>query len=297
MPDAWPSFSVVVPTYNRPHKLRACLAALECLDYPTDRFEVVVVDDGSPASLQPVVDTTHDALSVTLVEQQNAGPATARNTGADRATGTFLAFTDDDCAPAPNWLRALADRFADRPGHLLGGRTVNALPNDPYATTSQQLISYLYEYFDPDSHTPFFASNNMALPADRFRALGGFNTDFPLAAGEDRALCDRWHGQNWPMAYVPEAVVRHAHALTLRRFWQQHFNYGRGAFCFHQKRRQCGRASRTPEPLSFYTNLLRYPFRQGRGLSGLPIAALLLLTQVANAAGFFREQWETDGYL
>lgn len=296
MSQAFPSFSIVVPTYDRPAQLRACLEALARLRYPADRFEVIVVDDGSPTPLEPVVGPLRSALDVTLVKQENAGPAAARNTGAARAVGTYLAFTDDDCAPDAGWLRALAGRFARAPGHLLGGRTVNALPNDRYATASQQLISYLYAYYNTGSRAPFFASNNIALPAERFYALGGFNTDFPLAAGEDREFCDHWHARGWPMAYVPGAVVRHAHAMTLSRFWRQHFNYGRGAFFFHQKRAErpnsnglaCNRPA--PEPLSFYWNLLRYPLTQRPGMEGLPHTALLFLAQIANAIGFFWEK-------
>ena len=290
MPNALPRFSVVVPTYDRPGRLRACLAALRQLDYPPERFEVLVVDDGSPTPLQPVFEAARGPLNATLVRQENAGPAAARNAGAARATGTFLAFTDDDCVPAPGWLRALADGFARAPGHFFGGRTVNALPRNPYATASQQLVSYLHEYFSPESHAPFFASNNIALPTDRFRALGGFSTDFPLAAGEDRELCDRWHDRGWPMAHAPGAVVYHAHPLTLRRFWRQHVNYGRGAFYYHQRRTRRGGERQAAEPLSFYLGLLRYPLAQRPGLAGLPHAALLLLAQVANAAGFFQEK-------
>ncbi len=48
--DPLPSFSIVIATHNRPRQLAECLAALASLDYPRDRFEVIVVDDGSPTS-------------------------------------------------------------------------------------------------------------------------------------------------------------------------------------------------------------------------------------------------------
>ena len=41
-------FSIIIPTYRRPERLAVCLQALACLDYPRNRFEIIVVDDGSP---------------------------------------------------------------------------------------------------------------------------------------------------------------------------------------------------------------------------------------------------------
>ena len=99
-----PSFSIVIASYRRPGPLAACLQSLAQLDYPRDRFEAVVVDDGSQPSLAPVVEAARGPLEVRFLRQKNAGPATARNTGAAQARGRFLAFTDDDCAPSPDWL-------------------------------------------------------------------------------------------------------------------------------------------------------------------------------------------------
>jgi hypothetical protein len=91
------------------------------------------------------------------------------------------------------------------------------------------------------------------------------------------------------MIYAPEAVVYHSHDLTLGTFIRQHFHYGRGAFCYRnlQARRAQGRIR--VEPLLFYVKMLQYPFVQVRGMSAPLIAALFVIAQVANAAGFF---WE-----
>lgn len=291
MATSLPFFSIVVPTYDRPAALRACLGALAQMRYPRDRFEVIVVDDGSPTSLESVVAPFRDRLDVTLHRQANAGPAAARNTGAQQARGPLLAFTDDDCRPAPGWLRALAAQFEQAPQALVGGRTVNALPDNPFSTASQLLIHYLYGYYNRRSgQARFFASNNIAVPAQRFQELGGFDTTFPLAAGEDRELCDCWRHHDYPMRYAPEATVRHAHPMTLRSFWRQHFNYGRGASHFYEARSRRGQLFLTPEPLSFYSGLLRYPLSRRSGASGARLCVLMGISQVANAAGFFWER-------
>src|SRR5262249_16613605 len=140
-----PTFTIVVPTYDRPTQLAACLGALERLEYPRDRFDVIVVDDGSPTSLRNVVEPFPERLRVELLRQANSGPAAARNAGAARARNEFLAFTDDDCTPAPDWLRQLAGRFVANPDHAIGGRVLNRLTENVYAAASQVLVAYLYD--------------------------------------------------------------------------------------------------------------------------------------------------------
>lgn len=286
-----PFFSIVIPTYNRPERLATCLQSLARLDYPRERFEVIAVDDGSEMPVECAVEPVQSQLHIMLLKQPNAGPAKARNTGAFRAKGEFLAFTDDDCTPAPDWLTTLAARFAEFPDSIIGGRTVNALSDNLYSTASQVLIDYLYGYYNASAEgASFFASNNFALSAERFRALGGFDTSFPLAAAEDREFCDRWLHKGYPMIYAPEVLVYHAHRLALPAFWRQHFNYGRGAFCFHQVRAQRNREPVKVEPFSFYLNLLTYPFVQPLHQPALLLTGLLFLSQVANVAGFFWER-------
>jgi GT2 family glycosyltransferase len=288
MSQAHPFFSIVIPTYNRPERLAVCLRSISALDYPGDRFEVIVVDDGSQMSIEPAVAAVQQSLNLILIQQANAGPAKARNAGAARARGEFLVFTDDDCTPLPDWLTRLAAQFAVTPDCAIGGRTLNALPDNLCSTASQILIDYLYEYYNTDTQlSSFFASNNLALPTSSFHALGGFDTAFPLAAGEDREFCDRWLHRGYQMVYAPDVQIRHAHHLKLKSFWRQHFNYGRGAFCFHQARAQRDQAPMKVEPLTFYFKLLTYPLRQFSVPRAVLLAALLFLSQVANVAGFF----------
>ncbi|MBE9189244.1 glycosyltransferase [Gloeocapsopsis crepidinum LEGE 06123] len=287
-------FSIIIPTYARPERLNTCLTAIAQLDYPRDRFEVIVVDDGSPMPLEPIVAPFHNQIALTLIKQLNAGPASARNHGAAKSQGKFLVFTDDDCTPTLNWLTALEQRFKTAPECLIGGKTLNALPNNLYSTASQILIDYLYAYYNSTTQqAQFFASNNFALSAELFRTLGGFDTTFPLAAGEDREFCDRWLYQGYQMVYAPEVQIYHAHKLSLRSFWRQHFNYGRGAFCFHQVRSRRNVERIKVESLSFYFNLLIYPLSV-RSPQPAFLSLLLLLSQIANISGFFWEKYSQN---
>lgn len=284
-------FSIVIPTYNRPERLASCLKAIAKLNYPRDLFEVIVVDDGSKTPLDSVVKPLQEEIKIKLLRQANAGPAAARNRGAAEAQGEFLAFTDDDCQPTADWLTKFAASFADAPQAMLGGKTINALANNPFSTASQKLIDYLYEYYNPaKGKDAFFASNNIAMPTANFKALNGFDVSFPLAAAEDRDFCDRWN-RAYPMVYVPEAQIAHYHKLDLASFWRQHFGYGRGAFCFHQIRSQRAAKEIEVEPLSFYFDLLSYPFEDTSEQPKILISVLFFLSQVANVAGFFWEKF------
>ncbi len=289
-----PFFSIVIPTYNRPQRLASCLQAIASSDYPRDCFEVIVVDDGSKTPLDSVVEPFKLKIHLQLLRQENAGPAAARNRGATVAQGEFLAFTDDDCQPKADWLTKFAASLANAPQAMLGGKTINALANNPFSAASQKLIDYLYEYYNPaKGKDAFFASNNIAMPTANFRALNGFDVSFPLAAAEDRDFCDRW-SQVYPMVYVPEAQIDHYHNLDLASFCKQHFGYGRGAFCFHQIRSQRAAKEIQVEPLSFYFDLLSYPFSQTSKQPKILISILFFLSQVANVAGFFWEKFRVQ---
>jgi glycosyltransferase involved in cell wall biosynthesis len=286
-----PFFSVIIPTYERPIEIGECLQAFTRLDYPVERFEVVVVDDGSVQSIESVIEQFRKRLDVRLFAQKNTGPAGARNFGAAQAHGEFLAFTDDDCAPDMGWLRALASYFARTPDRLIGGRTLNALPQNPYSETSQIIIDVVYAHFNTNTNDArFFASNNFALSADRFHEMKGFNKSFITA--EDREFCGRWLARGFGMTYAPEATIYHAHDLTLSTLWRQHFSYGRGALCFHRTRSANGSARFKPD-LNFYLKLLAASTSHARKTQAIQQTALLLWAQLANVAGFLYEKFHS----
>ena len=292
-----PFFSVIVPTYRRPGPLGGCLAALSQLDYPRDRFEVIVVNDGDPAlsesAIAPYQSGLGSSLNIQLLFQENTGPAGARNTGAKRARGQLLAFTDDDCRPDSDWLRAIATDWTNHSASdvfAVGGKVINALPNNLYASASQLHGDAVYAYFNrqPDKAT-FFASCNFAVSREAYQRLGGFDDRFPIAAAEDRAFCDRWLREGYALRYVPAARVYHAHHLNIFSFVQQHFNYGRGAFFFHRAR-ACEAIAPVKTDLKFYWYLVTYPFRTASFFRAVLLSALFIGCNLAKTVGFFWER-------
>lgn len=288
-------FSVIIPTCDRPRELAVCLESLALQNYPRERFEVIVVDDASRMPLDLVVAAFRQRLTLTLLKQsRSAGPSRARNRGAACAQGEFLAFTDDDCAPAPDWLQQLDVRFISRPRHVIGGRVINALTENPYSMASHVILDVIYDYYDPQQgRAHFFPTSNFALAADQFREMGGFNENWPLAAAEDREFCYRWLQRGFLLTYAPEASVYHRHHLTLNSYCGLHFRYGRGAYHYHLLRADGRGAGGLKPDWRFYWTCVRYPFQHMAKPRAAIIVALLLLWQVFNAAGYFWQRFIT----
>jgi glycosyltransferase involved in cell wall biosynthesis len=283
-------FSIVVPAHNRPIRLGQCLQAIGNLAYPVTRYEVIVVDDGSEESVEPVIVPFLGRLNLTLLRQSNSGPAGARNAGAAAARGRYVAFTDDDCQPDPGWLGALAGRLTANPGCAAGGKTINGLAGNLFSSASQVLIDYLYRHWNRDSDDALFiASNNLAFPRARFAEIRGFDANFPLAAAEDRELCERWRSRGGRLVFAPDAIVNHFHALNLKTFLVQHFNYGRGALMFRDIRRRRAERRAPIQPGSFYLPLLNYAFTCDRGFRGLAVVMLVGLSQIAMPLGYLHQ--------
>lgn len=273
-----PTVSILIPTHNRQRSLNDCIAACKRLQYPQDLVEIVVIDDGSTP---PVV----LADGVRLFRQDQRGPAAARNAAIAKASGEFLVFTDDDCEPSPAWLQELIEIYLENPSAMIGGVTVNGLPDNAFASASQCLVDYVYIFFSARADSfQFFTSNNMGGAASELRRLGGFDESFPLPAAEDRDLCERWG----LLRLAPKAIVIHRHPLTLSRYWHQHLRYGRGAATLFQRRSHRGTNRRLLRN-HFYVGLLNAPFQNSAVNRPWAVLALLLLSQIANACGFAYE--------
>lgn len=117
--------SVIVPTRNRSAMLSDAVEALWGQTFPKDRFEILLMDDSSTDDTAARISEwltrspcrmIHDTLPT------KRGPACLRNTGARRARGRILAFTDDDCRPAPDWLERGVAAFAEDVA-FVGGAT------------------------------------------------------------------------------------------------------------------------------------------------------------------------------
>ncbi len=283
-----PAFTVIVPTYNRLRALEACLEGVARQDYPRERFQVVVVNDGGQAIPEALVESFAGRFDLRVYQQANGGPAAARNTGTRYAEGVWLAFTDDDCIPEPQWLGELGKAASCNAAAVLGGAVLNGVPENDCAQATHLLFTYLYEYYHATtkkrSQAPFFTSNNLALPRALLMAQGGF--DAGMRNAEDRDICARLLGLGHALVYVPNARVLHYRPMDLDSFWRLHVSYGRGANDYHARQKERGADKIIPEPLSFYTGLVSFPARQTPRRDVMRLASLILLSQIANVYGF-----------
>lgn len=283
--------SVIVPTHNRQQTLRRCLQSLAVVKHDGLSIEVIVVNDGG-APLD-VLDLQNLCPGIVLLEQAQTGPAGARNAGIAVASHGHLAFTDDDCVPDESWIVDLQQALACNPMALIGGQTVNLFPSNPYSEASQLVVNAFCRWQNRDpAGGGFIPSNNMACRRDQILALGGFNTTFPLAAGEDRDLCDRWRASGWPIVQLSQrAQVAHGHWLDHQGFWHQQLNYGSAAYTLHRLREARGVARRRAGA-GFVGLLVRMAILRADGpLRRLQLLFLVLESQLAVLVGSLQQRY------
>lgn len=211
--SARPKVSVVISTYQRAADLPGLIAALERQTYPLEDVEVVVVDngstDGSFEMLNGLVESSPLCLRPVRLEV-NDGSSGGRNAGWRAASGEVVAFTDDDCLPDPDWLKAGLAVMEDDVV-LVQGRTV-----------PQRKVRALERSAGSERLDGLYPTCNVFYRRDALEATGGFDrTDgtrlgFRLGSfgsgygfGEDTLLAWRV-ARGSKVAYAPDAVVRHA---------------------------------------------------------------------------------------
>jgi len=224
MIDAEP-VSVVVPVRNGARTLPLCLSALLAQNYPADRLEILCVDNGSTDESVAVMQRF--APHVQILRAERRGPSAARNEGMRRARHRWLAFTDSDCVPDPDWLAALM-RFASssRRADLMGGRVIAYQPTTDVERFSERLFDQrraLCEF-----RPPYALSGNLMLGRDTLAALGGFDESF--LRGQDVELSYRaFFTNNATFGYVDTAIVAHVNPRTAAALWCKALQHGEAA--------------------------------------------------------------------
>ncbi len=234
-PPGSPAISVVIATYNRATQLQRCLRAIEALTYPLACFELIVVDDGSPDTTWQVLETfgreTH--LRFTRLRQANGGPGAARNAGIKKASGEFIAFTDDDCTPDPNWLQAYVAGFKDAKIGGLGGPIRDISIN----TVSRYLGLHhvVTSHFAGTEIPPFLVTANACYRRQCLAEAGGFDEQLKHPGGEDPDLSWRVLKLGYRLDFCPEAGIQHHHKTGVREFARSYYYYGQGYRYVQQK--------------------------------------------------------------
>jgi len=189
-----PFVSVIVPVYNDPARLKTCLQALEEQTYPKDGYEVIVVDNGSDESIEPVVAHFPQAKAA---YEAHPGSYAARNTGIAGAKGDVLAFTDSDCIPASNWIESGVAVLLRVPNcGIIGGQLVPSFekPEHPTAIELYEVIMYYCQERFVNG-VKFSVTANLFTFKHIFEHVGNFKST--LKSGGDR----EWGQRVAPFGY------------------------------------------------------------------------------------------------
>jgi len=278
-----PLVSIIIPVKDRAGDLRNCLNSLAALDYPAERREIIVVDDGSSDATPQVA----RELGAVLVASGavGGGPAAARNKGAAVARGEILAFIDSDCTASPRWLRELLPVFAEAGTAAVGGWVDGmhqAAPLDRYEAVMSSLnLGRRAMTGGAGGDTFYLPSCNLLVRREAFAAAGGFRAE--LQVGEDVDLTWRLRDAGWSIVYLPRGSVCHAHRSRLWPFMKRRFDYGTSEGLLQQLHPVRGKKMLLPPMLTALLALLALAL-VGRSLLPLPLALLLLQTASALAS-------------
>jgi GT2 family glycosyltransferase/peptidoglycan/xylan/chitin deacetylase (PgdA/CDA1 family) len=235
-----PFVSVVIPSYNRRDSLLSVIAALSAQIYPSERYEIIVVLDGSDDGSQAALAEAEAIGQVRVLWQPNQGAGRARNRGAEAARGDLVVFLDDDVVPRDGLLAAHVAAHAQSPGGAVLGQMLLAVQGprsvivrweeEWYARHFAELAraDYAFECWD------FFAGN-VSLARQDFLDLGGFDASFTNYGCEDWELGLRLLKSGRPLRFCAEAVAEHRYALDFDG-WQHHAYWdGRSEVRFARK--------------------------------------------------------------
>lgn len=209
MRDA-PQFSVIVPVWNGRDSIARCLQALAAQTYPRDRFEVIVVDNGSDDGTAEVARGFDD---VTVLSETKPGSYAARNHGLAQARGEYVFFTDADCIPRPNWIEAGAAAAQRHPDAGVIAGPVELFREGPGGAMCAQ-YERMFSFRQSQTITEGRCTTaNWLCRRSIMQSLGGFNDE--LRSGGDWEFSQRITRAGYAPAYAEDMAVDHPVRATL----------------------------------------------------------------------------------
>lgn len=274
-----PFVSVIIPVKDRKDELKECLESLFALDYPEDKMEVIVVDDGSRDGTS---DLARTFPCVVITNSQSQGQSFCRNQGAKMAQGEILAFLDSDCVPEKAWLRELVvcfewERIGAVGGYVDGYFDVTALDRYEKAFSPLNLGKHIMVGTNNES-TLYVPTCNLLVRRQAYAETGGIRER--MHVGEDVDFCWRLRKKGYDMLYVPRGTVYHKHRNSLGKMLKRRSDYGTSEAILYGLH---GEKKKT----------IQVPSLQACSFMGIAAALLMLslLPLLASAVSFAWEAW------
>jgi peptidoglycan/xylan/chitin deacetylase (PgdA/CDA1 family)/GT2 family glycosyltransferase len=218
-PAPTPALSVIVPSHNRRPLLERCIDALREQTASPDRFELIVVDDGSSDGTAAAIERLETPFSLRVLRLAKVGKSVAVNAAIEAACGEACLLLDDDVIASPQLVAAhIAAHRED--GWTLGiGALTQEPPSAPdwYAHAFAKAWADHYERLSQRRRPDWSASygGNLSAPRQALLEVGGLAPD--LEVSEDTELGFRLERQGCAPRYLPEAHAVHDDQKPRRR--------------------------------------------------------------------------------
>jgi glycosyltransferase involved in cell wall biosynthesis len=228
-----PTYSVIVPVYNRPQEVAELLESLTQQAFQD--FEVVLVEDGSTLTSEKVFEQYSDKLSIQYFFKPNTGPGPSRNFGFEKAHGRYFVVFDSDCILPPQYFDAVEIFLKNEKVDAWGGpdrgmKDFSPLQQAMAFTMSSILTTGGIRGGKQKAFQP--RSFNMGISREVFEKTKGFHFD---RFAEDIELSIRIRKAGFKTALIPEAFVYHKRRTSLSQFFKQVSNFGKGRILVGRK--------------------------------------------------------------
>lgn len=202
--------SIIIPTFNGSKRISNTINSLLKQDFQGD-VEIIVVNDGSIDETKEILNKFNEKkIIIRIIDQNNSGPAKARNNGVQNAKGNIILFIDDDCIPEKKWISKMLMPFEDNSVVAAKGA---------YKTNQKSIVANFVQLEYENKYSKLRKYNQIdtidtysaAFRKDIFIQEGGFDETFPVACAEDFEFSFRLSGKGYKMVFIPDVYVYHQH--------------------------------------------------------------------------------------